>query len=1516
MDSVSYAARLTISPWHCVAGLPCRIGQLRRPRLGVAFLATLLVVASCASAQTWAQVSSMQVPRAGHQLIPLLDNRVLAIGAVDPNLIGSPTTVAEIYNPATNAWSTTAPAPFQLVGVRSVRLTDGRVLVTGGGYGYGAENHAAVFDPIAGTWTRVANMSAPRRNHTATLLSNGKVLVANGYQGFFNWINTAEIFDPTSSTWTPTGSTPTRSAKHASVLLKDGRVLLIGGENSTKNQALPTAALYDPHSGTWTATGALNIARSTLEAIVLNDGRVLVAGGTTKGAAGGPSTNQAELYDPATGKWTVAAPMSTSRAYFGMIRLANGRVLAIGGGSMSDGVYYQDAVRLSSIESYDPATNAWSQSVRLVEARSEVTVALLADGVTVLTSGGTQGTARNLTILKSVELWSECDSPRVLFSTPDRGGNTGQVTMRIVGCGFGNASFLRLTGVGADISGKNTVIDGNSLTVTFPLFGVPRGRRNIVVTTATGASLIVPAAFDVEEGGAPHLWMNVMGRTIVARDRAATFVFTIGNSGSIDIHDTVLLITLPKGVKHNLSNLIPSSITNPPGLERTGVEYGEEIVIPIWFYRLPSRSARTIALDITPSASQVGTSLQIVAHLFRPDLKGFALTGNLNEVPESVTQLIEAGGSLYKAIIVQPTIRIPASAFDSARSGQFGSCRDADWETVEFWHNCPQDAQRNTMEEVQDVSGIVSPTGVGVGLGLQGLESIHRFQKIGAGGEGLFAVFKLWKIRNALNRIEQRQQALVVGSIDPNEKIGVTGVTPKRHVSGKQPLSYTIYFENLSTATAPAQEVTITDALSLQHLDLNSLSLGPMSFGNSIIIPPYPVSEYDHIVDLRPEKDVLVDVRVRLDKSTGVLTWHFSAIDPTTGDRPTNPLVGFLPPNRQSPEGQGYVSIVVDPAQEVPTDTQIRNKATIFFDGQPLETPVWTNTIDAASPMSKVNQIINVAPQTSPTFPVTWSGADQGSGIGTYTIYVSDNNGPFTPWLTDTTATQATYTGVSGHTYRFYSIARDLVANTEPPKTAAEASTTIIVTTPPPSGTPVAPTTISVTPSSGSTATVSFSAVYSDGNGASDLTTVYLLVNNSPSAASSCFVEYNRPANTYRLINDSGTTWSNPIGSGQSFSNSQCTVSPSGTSMASGNNLTVTFPITFTSAFSGAKKVSLLAMDGAGGNSGWNERGSWTVPGAQTGQGTPSLISLAPLTGTGTTGIFTAKFAHSAGRPGHYLGYLLFLPTPNVVNYVAIGSCLIEYNSLGGAFNGKGGMRLVDDAGTAWIGPVQGVPLAPTTPALSNSACTVNVSGATATFTGNDMIVTVPVTFKTAGLTPVLGTFLQELDVNGQWTGMTQFGNWVLPGAPVKLGPAVVSLSSSQVSGTSATLTATAANSFGIGQLGMFHMLIADRVVGGTACQIVYFAFDNTVALINDAGTAFAGAGRVGLGSANQLMNSRCSLNVAAARRTVTGNDVSVTYPMTFTPATFGGVKNVYLNIFDLSGNLSHWVQGGVLTVQ
>ena len=150
-----------------------------------------------------------------------------------------------------------------------------------------------------------------------------------------------------------------------------------------------------------------------------------------------------------------------------------------------------------------------------------------------------------------------------------------------------------------------------------------------------------------------------------------------------------------------------------------------------------------------------------------------------------------------------------------------------------------------------------------------------------------------------------------------------------------------------------------------------------------------------------------------------------------------NPTEGFLPPNVTSPaEGQGFISYSVQPTAGDTTGTVIGAQATVIFDAgladaSPLDTPAISNTIDAAAPTSSVSPLPATTSQTS--FTVNWIGEDDtgGSGIASYDVYVSDNGGAYTPFVMNATNNSATFTGVDGHTYQFYSVATDNVGNME-----------------------------------------------------------------------------------------------------------------------------------------------------------------------------------------------------------------------------------------------------------------------------------------------------------------------------------------------------------------------------------------------------------------------------------------------------------------------------------------------------
>lgn len=265
-------------------------------------------------------------------------------------------------------------------------LRDGRVLVTGGqgDSGIGVLFDAQIFDPQTAKWLSVGRMASPRSSGTATALTDGRVLVAGGElitpSGFVELLSSSEIFDPNSGTWSPGGTLSVARILHTATLLNDGRVLLAGGED-TRGNALASAELYDPSDGIFHRTGEMISAVYRHQATLLPSGKVLITGGID---ITGYATNNAEVYDPGTGKFHVVGKMTTVRKDHTATLLLNGQVLVAGG---EDNWGHA----LNSGELYNPANETFhALASRMQDGHESHTATLLTNGK-VLIAGGEDG---------------------------------------------------------------------------------------------------------------------------------------------------------------------------------------------------------------------------------------------------------------------------------------------------------------------------------------------------------------------------------------------------------------------------------------------------------------------------------------------------------------------------------------------------------------------------------------------------------------------------------------------------------------------------------------------------------------------------------------------------------------------------------------------------------------------------------------------------------------------------------------------------------------------------------------------------------------------------------------------------------------------------------------------------------------------------------------------------------------------------------------------------------------------
>ena len=146
-------------------------------------------------------------------------------------------------------WINTGPLKVGRLYHTATLLPNGKVLIAGGEASTGATNSAEIYDPLTGSNTLTTSMHQIRFGHTATLLLNGKVLVTGGGNNV-SVTNSAELYDPLSGSWSITGSMTSARYYHAATLLPNGKVLVTGGRDQTYTR-LSSAELYDPATGTW-----------------------------------------------------------------------------------------------------------------------------------------------------------------------------------------------------------------------------------------------------------------------------------------------------------------------------------------------------------------------------------------------------------------------------------------------------------------------------------------------------------------------------------------------------------------------------------------------------------------------------------------------------------------------------------------------------------------------------------------------------------------------------------------------------------------------------------------------------------------------------------------------------------------------------------------------------------------------------------------------------------------------------------------------------------------------------------------------------------------------------------------------------------------------------------------------------------------------------------------------------------------------------------------------------------------
>lgn len=656
----------------------------------------------------------------------------------------------------------------------------------------------------------------------------------------------------------------------------------------------------------------------------------------------------------------------------------------------------------------------------------------------------------------------------IASSSPQRASNQAPATLVVLGQGFGDDAVATLSGpstLTADVT--RAFRNGARLRAAFDLEGAPPGSYALTVTSGGESSTLQGALVVEAVEPTVQVWTEMINNSLrVGFPRTLRVVY--GNDGNSDAVMVPIRIVFPWSTEVTVQNefynpvlenepnpdslwlretVQPSAVcppTSPAGAACPMVAPMDARMAVLYIPVIPAGSSGEILLSVAATAPMTNDNWSATAGRPLNTLDWDALTG------EGVVQTGDDFSVACDALRSEASSNEGLSSCVACMQGLVSqllpnSCIGNAFKTAIAFGNA---ALAVTTGESVVTSG--------VSLGTQLLETAFSCGAIALpGGAVLAAGYTLYGLFTKINEFAGNAAlaedctgcvSYLVSdwlglaqfwSLDPNEKTGHIGVGPERYVSSFGRIPYVISFENLSTATASAVEVTITDTLDVETLDLSTFSLGTFTLPDTSFTAPAGLAAWTTYWDRRPSEPSLVRLDAALDMETGVVLWQMSDLNPTDYTLRTSAEAGFLPPNGANGEGEGSVTFTIAARPGLADGTTIGNRADIRFDRNELiDTGVWANTLDLSTPTSTV---VSAVPGAADTLTVVrFEGADGGSGVGRYELFAQANGGPFEKVATVDGSDEVAFETVLGTTYGVFALATDRVGNAEAPKTVAE----------------------------------------------------------------------------------------------------------------------------------------------------------------------------------------------------------------------------------------------------------------------------------------------------------------------------------------------------------------------------------------------------------------------------------------------------------------------------------------------
>lgn len=647
-------------------------------------------------------------------------------------------------------------------------------------------------------------------------------------------------------------------------------------------------------------------------------------------------------------------------------------------------------------------------------------------------------------------------SSRIDTITPAVGGNTGYVTCNIYGEGFYEGTKVKLTmGIDTIIVPDSMIVikDGNQIIPTLNLIEAKVGDYDVIVSIPqmNDTIMVLKKAYKIVPGDEGNISTKIIGADAIRPGAWQNYSVILNSDGNVDVHGVALWIAIPKSFNYKLDFefVKPDSIVN---WDTISTDFDADTlfdvvnnykVVPVWIELVPASSVMTFNINL--QANSIQDNATIIAWTSPPNFytNNFINSAILNIIENNNQEQdmfncyldIYARGidEIEDQLGFPPVISCLYGAFDFAfrplinlyyyNNANIRGFKNLGWNALSTLVGCIDAKKLNLNEASKE--------------GLENLQKTFKHTNDAKTVEECFDAFYP-------EEIPQQKTISIVGAIDPNEKYGPTSLdTINRYISNLSSLNYIIQFENDSSATASAQTVRIYDTLDINVFDLSSFHLGNVTIGDTTVSFRTGVKEDSVDIDLsRLGIFYVARVKGKLIDSSGVAYWEFQTLNPYTLKPATGVFDGFLPPNTVSPKGIGEVSYNIKVYETLPLNTEIMNKAYIYFDYNPgVVTGTWKNKLDNIKPQSKIKALTSITRDS--IVVLGWSGTDIGSGLLNYDIFYSINGGAYQPLTLNLKDTVFSFIGKRDSTYSFYSIAIDSALNKEDAPTRSDASTTI-----------------------------------------------------------------------------------------------------------------------------------------------------------------------------------------------------------------------------------------------------------------------------------------------------------------------------------------------------------------------------------------------------------------------------------------------------------------------------------------